>query len=192
LSGHLFSAYEKEVRRFVRTKISSLEPSREPRSLAGIITGVRVQMTQRGKLVICTLDDGTGVIEASIYSEVFEPIKHLIKEDELLVLQGRVSEDRFNGGMRVSAEKVMDLGAARIQYGVRMVVQLKQAVDAAMLRDTLSAYRQEQGLPFVMRYLRDDAGCEVMLGDHWRVNPSDSLQTALVASFGKEAVVVEY
>ncbi|MFX5752261.1 hypothetical protein ABTE32_22845, partial [Acinetobacter baumannii] len=57
LSGHLFSAYEKEVRRFVRTKIASLEPSWEPRSLAGIITGVRVQMTQRGKLVICTLDD---------------------------------------------------------------------------------------------------------------------------------------
>ncbi|MBO9537987.1 DNA polymerase III subunit alpha [Herbaspirillum sp.] len=192
LSGHLFSAYEKEVRRFVRTKISSLEPSREPRSMAGIITGVRVQMTQRGKLVICTLDDGTGVIEASIYNEVFEPFKHLIKEDELLVVQGRVSEDRFNGGLRVSAEKVMDLGAARIQYGVRMVVQINKAVDTALLRDTLSAHRQEQGLPFVMRYLQPDAGCEVVLGDAWRVNPSDSLQSSLVASFGKEAVVVEY
>ncbi|MBB5391427.1 MULTISPECIES: DNA polymerase III subunit alpha [unclassified Herbaspirillum] len=192
LSGHLFSAYEKEVRRFVRTKISSLEPSREPRSMAGIITAVRVQMTQRGKLVICTLDDGTGVIEATIYNEVFEPFKHLIKEDELLVVQGRVSEDRFNGGLRVSAEKVMDLGAARIQYGVRMVVQINKAVDTALLRDTLSAHRQEQGLPFVMRYLQPDAGCEVVLGDAWRINPSDSLQSSLVASFGKEAVVVEY
>ncbi|MGL1381471.1 OB-fold nucleic acid binding domain-containing protein, partial [Vibrio parahaemolyticus] len=74
-----------------------LEPSWEPRSLAGIITGVRVQMTQRGKLVICTLDDGTGVIEATIYNELFEPLKHLIKEDELLVVSGKVSEDRFNG-----------------------------------------------------------------------------------------------
>ncbi|TWC67247.1 DNA polymerase III subunit alpha [Herbaspirillum sp. SJZ099] len=192
LSGHLFSAYEKEVRRFVRTKISSLEPSREPRSMAGIITAVRVQMTQRGKLVICTLDDGTGVIEATIYNEVFEPFKHLIKEDELLVVQGRVSEDRFNGGLRVSAEKVMDLGAARIQYGVRMVVQINKAVDTALLRDTLSAHRQEQGLPFVMRYLQPDAGCEVVLGDAWRINPSDSLQSSLVASFGKEAVIVEY
>ncbi|MBP0597666.1 DNA polymerase III subunit alpha [Herbaspirillum sp. LeCh32-8] len=192
LSGHLFSAYEKEVRRFVRTKISNLEPSREPRSLAGIITGVRVQMTQRGKLVICTLDDGTGIIEASIYNEVFEPFKSIIKEDELLVVQGRVSEDRFNGGLRVSVEKVMDLGAARIQYGVRMVVSINKAVDANLLRDTLSSHRQDQGLPFVMRYLQPDAGCEVVLGDAWRVNPSDSLQSSLVASFGKEAVVVEY
>ena len=192
LSGHLFSAYEKEVRRFVRTKISSLEPSREPRSLAGIITGVRVQMTQRGKLVICTLDDGSGVIEATIYNEVFEPFKQLIKEDELLIVQGKVSEDRFNGGLRVSAEKVMDLGAARIQYGVRMVVSTNKRVDTAMLRDTLSPHKQEQGLPFVMRYLQPEAGCEVVLGDAWRINPSDSLQSSLVASFGKEAVVVEY
>ena len=192
LSGHLFSAYEKEVRRFVRTKIASLEPSWEPRSLAGIITGVRVQMTQRGKLVICTLDDGTGVIEATIYNELFEPFKHLIKEDELLVVSGKVSEDRFNGGLRVAADKVMDLGAARIQYGVRMVVSLNKAIDPNHLRDTLAAHRQEQGLPFVMRYRQADAACEVVLGDAWRVNPSDSLQSTLVASFGKEAVVVEY
>lgn len=192
LSGHLFSAYEKEVRRFVRTKIASLEPSWEPRSLAGIITGVRVQMTQRGKLVICTLDDGTGVIEATIYNELFEPFKHLIKEDELLVVSGKVSEDRFNGGLRVAADKVMDLGAARIQYGVRMVVSINKAIDPNHLRDTLSAHRQEQGLPFVMRYQQADAACEVVLGDAWRINPSDSLQSTLVASFGKEAVVVEY
>ncbi|WP_406850871.1 DNA polymerase III subunit alpha [Herbaspirillum huttiense] len=192
LSGHLFSAYEKEVRRFVRTKIASLEPSWEPRSLAGIITGVRVQMTQRGKLVICTLDDGTGVIEATIYNELFEPFKHLIKEDELLVVSGKVSEDRFNGGLRVAADKVMDLGAARIQYGVRMVVSINKAVDPNHLRDTLAAHRQEQGLPFVMKYRQSDAACEVVLGDAWRVNPSDSLQSTLVASFGKEAVVVEY
>jgi len=192
LSGHLFSAYEKEVRRFVRIKISSLEPSREPRSMAGIITGVRVQMTQRGKLVICTLDDGSGVIEATIYNEVFEPFKQLIKEDELLIVQGRVSEDRFNGGLRVSAEKVMDLGAARIQYGTRMVVSIDKAVDPALLRDTLSSHRQPQGLPFVMRYLQPDFNGEMVLGESWRVNPSDSLQSSLVASFGKGAVVVEY
>ncbi|MFL9922936.1 DNA polymerase III subunit alpha [Herbaspirillum lusitanum] len=192
LSGHLFSAYEKEVRRFVRTKLSTLEPSREPRSMAGIISGVRVQMTQRGKLVIVSLDDGTGVVEVSIYNEVFEPLKHLIKEDELLIVQGKVSEDRFNGGLRVSAEKIMDIGLARIQYGVRLVVSLTKAVEPAYLRDTLSPYRQDQGLPFVMRYLLPDAGCEVVLGDAWRINPSDSLQSSLVTSFGKDAVVVEY
>jgi len=192
LSGHLFDAYEKEVRQFVRAKISSLEPSRDPRSLAGIITGIRVQMTQRGKLLIVSLDDGSGTVDVTVYGELAEPNKAFFKEDELLIVQGKVSEDRFNGGLRISAEKVMDIGAARIQYGQRVVVSLDKAVDPAYLRDTLSSYRQPQGLPFVMKYVQSGVGCEVMLGDSWRVVPSDGLQSSLKESFGQEAVVVEY
>lgn len=192
LSGHLFDAYEKEVRKFVRTKIASLEPSREPRSLAGIIVATRVQMTQRGKLMIATLDDGSGVVDVTVYNELFEPNKQMFKEDELLIVQGKVSEDRFSGGLRITAEKVMDIGAARIQYGQRMVVSVSKGVDPAYLRDTLSSYRQEQGLPFVMKIVSSGIGYEVILGDAWRVVPSDGLQTSLKESFGQESVVVEY
>ena len=192
LSGHLFDAYEKEVRQFVRTKISSLEPSRDPRSMAGIITGIRVQMTQRGKLLIVSLDDGSGTVDVTVYGELAEPNKAFFKEDELLIVQGKVSEDRFNGGLRISAEKVMDIGAARFQYGQRVVVSLNKGVDPAHLRDALSTYRQPQGLPFVMKYVQSGVGCEVMLGDAWRVVPSDGLQVSLRESFGQEAVVVEY
>ncbi|MFZ1180381.1 MAG: DNA polymerase III subunit alpha [Herbaspirillum sp.] len=192
LSGHLFDAYEKEVRRFVRTRISSLEPSRDPRSLAGIIAGIRVQLTQRGKLLIVTLDDGSGTADVTVYGELAEPNKALFKEDELLIVQGKVSEDRFSGGLRVAAEKVMDIGAARIQYGRRVVVSLAGSVDPAHLRDTLSSYRRQQGLPVVIKYVQSGVGCEVMLGDDWRVVPSDGLQASLCESFGQEAVAVEY
>src|SRR5437899_1450025 len=37
LSGHLFTAYETEVRKFARTRLSNLEPSRDARMIAGII-----------------------------------------------------------------------------------------------------------------------------------------------------------
>lgn len=191
LSGHLFDAYEKEVRRFVRTRISSLEPARDPRLLAGIITGIRVQMTQRGKLWIVTLDDGSGIADVTVYSELAEPNKAFFKEDELLIVQGKVSEDRFSGGLRIAAEKVMDIGAARIQYGRRVVVSLAGSVDPAHLRDTLSSYRREQGLLFVMKYAQSGAACELMLGDAWRVEPSDELQASLRKSFGQDAVAVE-
>jgi len=192
LSGHLFHAYEKEVRQFVRTKISTLEPSRDPRSLAGIIVGIRVQMTQRGKLLIISLDDGSAVVDVTVYNELVEPNKAYFKEDELLIVQGKVSEDRFNGGLRISAEKVMDIGAARIQYGQRVVASLAKAVDPSQLRDILSSHRQPQGLPLVMKYQHSGVACEVMLGDDWRVVPSDGLQLSLREFFGQESIVVEY
>jgi DNA polymerase-3 subunit alpha len=192
LSGHLFSAYEKEVRQFIRTKLSGLEPSREPRIMSGMIAGLRTQMTQRGKLMIVTLDDGTAVVEVSVYNDIYEPNRHMFKEDELLIVQGKVSEDRFNGGLRISAEKVLDLGAARIQHGKRMIVSLKDKIDLGMLKDTLTPHRQGQGLPFVLRYANDNAECEVELGSGWQVDPSDALQISLGTAVGQDAVKIEY
>ena len=103
LSGHLFTAYAEEARRFARTKLSSLEASRtESRMIAGIISAIRVQMTQRGKMIIVTLDDASATVDVTVYNEIYEANKRLFKEDEFLAVQGKVSEDRFSGGLRIN------------------------------------------------------------------------------------------
>ncbi|MEB0012382.1 DNA polymerase III subunit alpha [Glaciimonas sp. Gout2] len=195
LSGHLFDIYAPEARRFARTPLGNLEPSRDPRTLAGIISGLRTQMTQRGKMVIVTLDDGSASVDVTIYNEQFEPNKAFFKEDEFLVVQGKVSEDRFNGGLRVSAEKVMDIANARIHYGRQFVLSLtasKQQIDVSELKTMLSSYRSEAGLPLTVRYTGGGVGCEILFGDGWRVSPSDGLQSSLAEKLGRESVLVEY
>ena len=192
LSGHLFHVYEKEARRFVRTKLSELSPSRDQRILAGVITGVRTQMTQRGKILIVSLDDSTAVVEVTVYAELVDEHKAWFKEDEFLVVQGKVSEDRFSGGLRISAEKVMDIITARGQFGRQIGVSLPATVTAGKLREVLTPYRSEQGLPLNLRYRAAGAECELRLGDGWRVAPADSLQQALRDSLGAEQVMIEY
>ncbi len=192
LSGHLFDAYAEEVRKFARTKIASLEAAREPKLIAGIISGVRTQMTQRGRMVIVTLDDGSATIDITIYNELYEANRALFKEDEFLAVHGKVSEDRFAGGLRVNAERVMSIAMARVQYGRRFVVALSGKIDTAYIRETLSSHRSSEGMLFVMRYARQGVGCEVMLGGEWKVSPCDALKLALTNSLGSDAVVVEY
>src|SRR5450830_1708273 len=75
LSGHLFDSYAPEVRQFIKTTLAKVEPSRDLRLICGIITGVRTQMTQRGKLMVVTLDDSTAVVEVTVYSELMEEFK---------------------------------------------------------------------------------------------------------------------
>src|SRR5690606_18510486 len=77
LSGHLFNASADELRRFARPKLSSVEPSWEPRLRAGIISAVRTQMTQRGKMVIVTLDDGTATVDVTVYNELYDQNRNL-------------------------------------------------------------------------------------------------------------------
>jgi DNA polymerase-3 subunit alpha len=192
LSGHLFTAYAPEVRQFARTRLSNLEPSRESRMIAGIIVAVRTQMTQRGKLVIVTLDDATGTADVTVYNELYDPNRAMFKEDELLVVQGKISEDRFSGGMRVSAEKVMDIGAARAQYGKQFSIASSAGVDTDQLKTILSQYRSEGGLPFVMRYTHDGVSCEVRWPAAWQVMPADELKLALADKLGIKDATIEY
>jgi DNA polymerase-3 subunit alpha len=192
LSGHMFDAYAGEVRRFVRGKLADLEPSREPRMLGGVITGVRPQMTQRGKILIVTLDDKSGVVEVTIYSELFEQHKNIFKEDDFLAVVGKVSEDRFNGGLRITAEKVFDLIAARIHYGQRFNMLLTAPVPAAKLKEVLQPHRHEFGMPLALRYQPQGCDSIIQLGDEWKVAPSDALKAALEQVLGAKEVAVEY
>jgi DNA polymerase-3 subunit alpha len=192
LSGHMFDSYAAEVRRFAKTKLKDLEPSRDPRMLCGVITGVRTQMTQRGKILIVALDDKTGVVEVTIYNELLEANKNIFREDEFLLVVGKVSEDRFNGGLRITAEKVFDIAAARVQYGHKLEMDVACTINPAKLAEILQPHRQQDGLPVSLRIAPQGIPCIMQLGDGWRVAPSDELKYALELQLGAKEVAVEY
>ncbi|GJI92725.1 MULTISPECIES: DNA polymerase III subunit alpha [Duganella] len=192
LSGHMFDSFAPEARRFARTKLSELEPSREPRMLCGVITGIRPQMTQRGKILIVTLDDKTAVVEVTVYAEVFEENKRMFKDDEFLAVVGKVSEDRFSGGLRISAEKVFDIVTARVNYGKQLGMALPTTVDVRKVAEVLAPHRHADGLPVSARITPQGVSCVLQLGEGWRVAPSDELQLALQQVLGARDVAIEY
>ena len=139
LSGHLFDAYSVEVRRFVRQKLGELKEGRD-KLVAGIITSQRTQMTQRGKMLIVLLDDGSGQCEITVFNEQFEANKHLFKEDELLVVRGQARYDSFSGGLRFTADSVLDLERARRHFADALLLSLNGNANAARLREVLQPH----------------------------------------------------
>jgi DNA polymerase-3 subunit alpha len=117
LSGHMFDETAAEVRRFVKRQIEELIDSREPQLLAGIVGDFRVINGQRGKLAIFKLDDKSGVIEATADEAVINTYRHLLKDDELIIVMARLQPDRFTGGFRLSIQQVWDLATARCRFG---------------------------------------------------------------------------
>ena len=149
-------------------------------------------MTQRGKIVIVTLDDKTATVEVTVYSELFEQNKKIFKEDEFLAVVGKVSEDRFSGGLRIMAESAFDIISARVQYGRQLGLTLPTTLDARRIRDVLMPFRAESGLPIAAKVSPQGVSCVLQFGDEWKVAPSDELQTALVQQLGAQEVEVEY
>ncbi|XHS78093.1 DNA polymerase III subunit alpha [Burkholderiaceae bacterium UC74_6] len=117
LSGHLFDQSGEEVRRMAKRRIVDLADSREPVIVAGIVGDLRVINGARGRVAIFKLDDKTAGIEAVANEELINQHKETLKDDELIIVSGKVRDDRFSGGLRLTVEAVWDLAAARARFG---------------------------------------------------------------------------
>ena len=117
MSGHLFDEVESEVRKFAKRKIEDLIDSREPQLLAAIVGDLRVINGNRGKVIIFKLDDKTDVLEASVDEATYNTNRHLLKEDELVIVQGTLQGASERFGRRFKVTQVWDLETARCKFG---------------------------------------------------------------------------
>jgi len=193
LSGHLFSVYERELAGFPRTPLARLAPSENRVWLAGVIAAARVQMTRRGRMMVVTLEDGTDKIEVTVYNELLEKHRDKLKEDALLVMQGKVERDDFTG-QRVAALDLLDLNALRERYARRLDLAMNGQADARRLQQVLQPYRASGAgaCPVRVTYQNGTAECDVALGDAWRVKPDERLLAQLSEWLAPENVRVVY
>jgi len=204
LSGHPYNVYRPELQRFVRTSLSRLQPAHDGEGqqrsqiIAGIVDGVRWANTQNGRMLIVTLSDGTGSQEVTVYNEVADHARNLIKEDALLVIEARVrlvrrssAEEGEESFLRVGAEKVYDLAAARARFARGLELICNGGSNGTRLRELLAPYRAG-GCPVSVHYANREAQCRIDLGDEWRVKPDDTLIEALSDWLQPENVQLVY
>jgi DNA polymerase-3 subunit alpha len=181
LSGHLFDACATEVRRFCKRSVADLVDAREPQLVAGIVGEVRLVTGNRGRVAIFKLDDGSEAIEAVVGEEVLDSQRDLLREDELLIVQGKVQPDRFAGGLRLNVLQCWDLAGARARFGRHLAVDLNGGLPPlAELVRTWPPRRVQtdvgdlaQGLQVRLRVQRPTARAEVDLGEAARFWPTD-------------------
>lgn len=191
LTGHPFNTYEREIKAFVNTRLDEVKPQPYPVLLAGIMNSVRIQMTRRGRMAVLLLDDGRARIEVTVFNELFEQHRHWLKEDQLLILEGKVANDEFSGGLRISAEKLYDLQTARSRYARGIRITCNGQSSGSKLRELLTPYRSGP-CPVTLVYSNRGATCEIQLGDAWRVNLKDELIQSLAEWVKPENVDIVY
>ena len=197
-SGHPFTAYLAEMSAFAKRNLDSLEPARELTLLAGIAVALRTQMTRRGKMLIVTLDDTTAQVEVVVFNELYEQSRHILKEDALLIIEGKVSRDDYSGGVRVTAERIYDLDGARTRFAQSLRLSCNgqchaPASASGKLNLLLSPYKLEEGgCPVWIEYRNPTAQCEVRLGGDWRVRLDARLLESLQDWLKPDAVRIVY
>jgi len=139
LTGHMFDAYREETTHFIRQSLSKVTEGKD-QLIAGIITSARMLTGQRGRMMIATIDDGSAAMEVTLYSEVYEPNRSWLKEDELLIAKVNITPDKFSGGVRVVSEAVMDITGARMRFARNVHMFIDAGIDLRSLRSQLGPY----------------------------------------------------
>jgi len=195
LSGHPFAGYAGELAPIIRTTIASLAPRQERTLVAGIVTQMRVQASRRGKMAFVTLDDGHGSVEMMIYNEIFDSVRSLLREDQLVIAEvkvtQRMTEDGEAQGLRVIAENIYDLATIRRKHAKGLKLACNGNASAATLAEILAPFRPGN-TPITVAYRNERIGGEVELPPEWRVNLDDTLLDRLREWLAPENVQVLY
>jgi DNA polymerase-3 subunit alpha len=207
LGGHPYQEYEAELAKFIKVRLGDLTPQFVGQShgnghaqssrrgvgvvLAGIVSGVRLQQTRRGRMAVVTLDDGGAQVEMTVFNEEYERSKPWIREDELVVVRGKASLDEYSGNVRVSAEELFDLASARSHFAQQLELHCDGKVGVVQLKKIFTPFREGK-CPVMIRYRNRAASCQLRLGEAWQVTLHDELLNELRGALGDERVRVVY
>jgi DNA polymerase-3 subunit alpha len=198
LTGHPINEYLKELGRFTSCRLKDATPTRRDQSLtvAGLVVAAKVMTTKRGtRIGIMTLDDRSGRMEVMLFSDALDKYADVLEKDRILIVSGQVSFDDFNGGLKMSAREILDLGEAREKYARGLSVSISQSqIDEQFFERfarTLEPHKAGT-VPVNVYYQRADARARIELGTEWRVTPDDSLLDELKQLLGKDQVELEF
>ena len=204
LSGHPIDRYVDELARFVPKKISELDAPEAkgyqrneiPVITAGLIVAIRTMKSKNGgRMAFITLDDQTARLEVRIFAEAFENYQSLLQPDKLVVIQGKIGQDNFSGGLAATADTVYDMTRAREMCGKSLMISIDNDLGdegwISSLQQTISPWREGM-IPVEVAYKNNTAKTMIRLGDEWNVKPSDALLEDLKALAAVDAVIMKY
>lgn len=135
LSGHPFDPYREEVRGLVGNDLGELDKlwaagiGGEKRGwrpevqvvVAGLVVGLRRKGDSQ---VFVQLEDGRGRLECGVFAEAAAELSSLLVRDRVLVVQGGLREDEFNGGWSLRLKRAWDLEQLCAQHAQRLSLRV--------------------------------------------------------------------
>ena len=199
MSGHPIDDEIDEIRRFCPVRIADLKAGRGNRVVAGLVVSSRTMRGRRGDMAFTVIDDRSGRIELSLFSEAYQEHRGKIDKDAVIVVEGEAQTDDYNSTLKMRVARVYTMDEARQRFAEKLQIDVDGSVEQtdlpARLRRLLEPVGNGNGgdgCAIAVAYRRHDAEGQVMLGPQWRVVPSDEMLERLRAEFGADQVHLRY
>ncbi len=205
LSGHPIESYLTEIKQFTQGNIqkqSAFFEAHHKKSrkgvetrVAGLLIDYRVKKTRFGKMVIATLDDRSARLDVILRAGDYEKFQDKLVRDHLLIVDGKMLYDDFNGGVKVNANQLYSINDIRQMQLNRLELTLntqkKNENHVKSLLNILQPFTEGQ-CSVIINAQSNHAQGKLILGKQWMVKPDEQLIKQLQDYFGKDNVFLKY
>ncbi len=195
LESHPLETKKKEVRNMCGFFISELQPESHPQRIAGTLVHLNVRQGKRGRFAFATLDDSSGRIEVSIWAEIFDNYRSLLRKGQLLVVEGIVDRDEYGDkkSYKIIADKIMTFDQARREYVKNVSIQLDNKFDQdSVIKVIKELAVSDEGNQVLISYEAEEASAEIELPQDYLIDLKDENIKILKNTFGKENISLVY
>ena len=203
LSGHPVNAIETKVNRLRSTQIHKLNHDTKKASLVVLINSVRQIKDKKGKpLTFINFDDGTGVMDGVVPSEVLEECHEILKDGKILVVKGTVEIDDYRSKeigdamfrMRVKEVKSLDQELSKKIQEVILNLEKSDLFSLEELSEKLEKLNKDlwksTGCNLNVKVITNDSEAIIDMGDKFKFEPTLSNLSLLDETFGKNALEI--
>jgi DNA polymerase-3 subunit alpha len=205
LTGHPLDQYEADLTALGVTRletIANMTPSRDKRAqrirIAGRVEAIARRETQRGPMATVLLDDKTASLDIPFFSDALEKMQDYLQTGQLLMIEGSLSYDSYRESMSIRGDNVISLEEARILYASSVSLKIDRHYSTIQpdkllneLSTLLTPVNDGQCHVYIEYLTNTFKGC-LVLGENWRIKPTNNLLQALYQRFGKDAIRVGY
>lgn len=193
MSGHPTEQFHKEFKGRVRPIAGLQVIAKRKQNILIMILGVRSVLTKRGKkLYVLSVEDYSGKMDCVVFSEVWDSLSEPPKVGDMALLEGEMSVDNFNGGLRMGVAQLTLLQEARAKLANKLVVFLSNT-DSIKLDSLAELFAVYPGAcPVEIRYRNDKHKGLLALGEEYQLAIDESLLNELAQLLGEEAYKLEY
>lgn len=195
VSDHPLSGINRALQRYQDEQIAAImtdETSRDGQFLkiAGLITSVQPKTTRKGELwAIATLEDLSGSMDILFFPRTYESISHVLANDLVVQIEGRVQERENETSMAAQSLTVLDLrDDGKVPLTLTMPWHECNRGTLEELRSILQEHPGES--PVRMQIRRPGQPTQLVeFSSDYSVHTSSALYSEIKAAFGPASVL---
>jgi len=208
LTGHPIELYEQEIKQIVSLNLGqwyekldntdssdggSYRRKDEDATVVGLVIAIRTRNGFNGREAFVTLDDRSGRIDVRVFPDMLEQVESILQKDIMWVVEGGISYDDFNNGIRIKARKIELLETYRLNHAKALHIKLLNGNHKAVyqLGNKLKSFRVNDCIPLIFHDNKD--GYDYRLkSESWTLSANDECMLALEQTLGKSSFYIEY